>query len=152
MSMDNYHLTNVLLIEDDSEDVLLFAYALMQVSPESRLTSASTCDEAFYLLPADYIPDVIFLDFYLPKINGMQCIQLLKNHVYLKGIPIVVMSATIPSADIDKLYKLGVSYFIQKPPTMDKLKAVLDKIVNTPHVFEERTRDNFFVNQYEMLY
>jgi len=148
--MTTHYLPHILLIDDDEDDRDLFTGALTEVSPRSMLATATGCEAALSGIGtgAIEIPDVVFLDLTMPGVSGFECVMLIKAHPKLNAVPIVVMSSAGIQAQIDRLYAMGVTYFITKPPTFAKLKEIIDKMVNTPAVFEARTKETFFANKH----
>ncbi len=144
--MTDYYLPRILLIDDDLDDVLLFEEAIRLVSPESKLLTASSCGEAMKKMSPE-IPNAIFMDLITQATTGIDCIKLIRQDPALTDIPIVVLSTYVNPNDIDLLYELGVKYFITKPPSFIKLQAVLSKMVNSPSIFDERTRENFHIKE-----
>ena len=59
-------------------------------------------------------PHLILLDLKMPKIDGMQVLEKLKANSTTKDIPVVILTSSNSSIDIDKTTALGASGFIQK--------------------------------------
>jgi DNA-binding response OmpR family regulator len=57
----------------------------------------------------------------------------LKKDSRLKVIPVIIYSTTIDQAEINRLYKLGASSFLQKPNNYEELCARLRMFVNMVH-------------------
>ena len=143
--------TNILLIDDDEEDVVLFRDALVEVSPTTALNVAHSCYWALKQIEDKTfgIPEGIFLDLVMPLMDGVDCVTLFKQDPALKDVPIVVMSSSTfnTTEKLDNLYDLGVSYFISKPPSFSKLKEIIAKMVNTPSMYLQRSKESFYVNR-----
>ena len=148
--MSTLHLANVLLIDDDDDDIHLFSEALRAVSPESELHFFNNCYEALRQVENQSIPipDVIFVDLVMPALNGFDCINLLKMNLMLMEVPIMVLSSSITTLNLDKLYKMGVAFFITKPPSFDQLKAAINNMVNLPTRNDVQTKENFHFRNY----
>ena len=143
------HLPHILLIDDDQDDRELFASALVIVSPRSSLSVAADCMDALSRVDsgAIHIPNAIFLDLHLIQVSGFECIELIQQHRLLHAVPIIVMSSSEVQSQTDRLFAMGVIYFIIKPPSFGKLKAIIDKLVNTPSMLSHGTQGPFFANQ-----
>ena len=144
-----YHISTILLIDDDEDDRQFFKDALHAVSPQSILKCFYNCSEALSELEKSPLPDLVFLDLMLHGIDGYDCIKLIKQNPTTKDIPVVVISGLITPGAMDRLFDLGVSFFISKPPTFEKLKSVVDKMINTPNIYGARSRELFFVNEHD---
>ena len=147
--METHFLPHVLLIDDDRDDRELFTSALAIVSPRSSLSVAADCMDALSRIDAAsiQIPNVIFVDLHLTQIDGFECIELIQQHQLLHAVPIIVMSSSEMQSQTDRLFNTGVRYFIIKPPSFSKLKAIIDKLVNTPSMLSDGTQGPFFANQ-----
>ena len=146
-----HYLANILLIEDDDDDIRLFETALEIVSPKSDLFTALSCKEGLAHMKAmgAALPDVIFIDLILGAIDGIECIRLIKGSDEHKDIPIVVLSTSVNPKTLEILYEMGVTYFIKKPTTFNKLQEVIGKMVNTPSIFTAQTKETFHVQYQE---
>ena len=82
------------IVDDDSDDQELFMEAVNEVDDSIKCVSASDCEEALELLKNRrmYLPDIIFLDLNMPRLNGKQCLAELKKQSHLRGIPVIIYS------------------------------------------------------------
>lgn len=104
----------VLNIDDDLDDRELFCEALSEIDSSLQCIAASSAEEALQLLKnRDLPPSWIFVDINMPRIGGLECIQLLRKNDRLKNIPITVLSTTSDPADIRLIRQAGVD-FIRK--------------------------------------
>jgi CheY-like chemotaxis protein len=123
---------DILYIEDDKEDVELFQEALMNIDTTINLVDASTFSEALKKLRGNTLtPDAIFVDFHLPGLDGYECVRDLKATDRLKDIPIVLISSTITSRQVDEFNKLGVYYFLSKGALLENLQPALKVIIDS---------------------
>ena len=75
-------------------------------------------------------PDVIFLDLFLPKVDGLTVLKEIKSTPSVKHIPVVVASASDNPADIRTVYDLNGNCYIRKP---DELYQFLEVIETSFH-------------------
>lgn len=120
----------IFLADDDADDRLLFEEALREISGETRLTMANDGQQLMTILENALPPDVIFLDLNMPRKNGMECLQELKQSPKLKHIPIVIFSTSTQPEMIDKVYEGGAHYYISKPKNFGVLKSIIRQILN----------------------
>lgn len=73
-------------------------------------------------------PNLILLDLYLPKIDGLKALQEIKADPDLRRIPIVVLTPSKVETDIYRSYELGASSYIPKPATFEALLDVMDTL------------------------
>jgi CheY-like chemotaxis protein len=73
-------------------------------------------------------PDIILLDLNMPRKDGREALKEIKADAVLRTIPVVVLTSSAADEDILRTYDLGVSSYIQKPVTFEKLLTVVDTI------------------------
>lgn len=73
-------------------------------------------------------PNLILLDLNMPKIDGYQALEVIKNDPNLRTIPIVVLTTSESQEDISRTYGLGVNSFITKPSGFDNLVKMAEGI------------------------
>ncbi len=120
----------ILLVEDDPVDVHLFKRALHKFDPNFEFTTVSDGQQAIDLLNAietgeAQAPNLIVLDIKLPKVSGLDVLATIKQGDIIKKIPVVMMTSSTQSSDIEKAYELGANGFISKPPTYKQLTEAL---------------------------
>lgn len=75
------------------------------------------------------LPDLILLDLILPKKNGFEALEELKNDPATNKIPVIVLTNLSQSQDIEKALSLGaISYLVK---TNYSLTEIIEKIKNT---------------------
>lgn len=124
---------SILLVDDDPDDQFLFQEALSETDGSILYLSSYNGLEAIEKLNSGEIeiPDVIFLDVNMPRMNGIDCLKELQKYEKLKNLP-VLMYSTSCSADSQKeSFKNGAVGYVQKPNDFwqlcDKLKVILSK-------------------------
>jgi CheY-like chemotaxis protein len=71
---------------------------------------------------------VILLDLKLPKFCGLEVLEKLKTHPRYKTIPVVVLTTSSETTDIQKAYQLDANSYIVKPVDFEKLMDVAQHI------------------------
>ena len=133
MTLDN--IRTCFLIDDDIDDHEIFAMAIQKVDQKIDLRSATDCLEGLKKLQNDasFVPDYIFLDINMPRMNGLQCLPEIKKLPHLKDAK-VIMYSTSSDEDIKQTTrKLGADDFIVKPGRISLLVNHLNRIMETPH-------------------
>ena len=116
------------IIDDDIDDQELFKEAVKEVDSSIECISASDCEKALKLLKNGEIeiPDIIFLDLNMPRLNGKQCLAELKKEARLKHIPVIIYSTSSEKRDIEETSRLGAAHFLTKPNKFEELcKAII---------------------------
>lgn len=133
--MDNQEKAiHILLVEDNPGDMRLTTEALKEGKVRNELSWAKDGVEALDFLHkrAQFAgvgtPDLILLDLNLPKKNGREVLEELKNHQTLKSIPVVVLTTSRAEEDILRSYELHANCYIIKPVDLDKFMSVVKAI------------------------
>lgn len=122
----------VLYIDDDFEDVEIFREQLYEIDPSIRFCYAISADDAFKKLTNNLVrPDVIFVDYHMPAVDGSECIKIIKERSSLRQIPIVLISSAIMSKQLDEFNKMGVYYFLSKTALWDDMKPAIKVILDS---------------------
>lgn len=114
---NNKPLKPILLVDDDEVDVMTLTRAFKHLKVNNKIKRASNGLEALeYLMKTkDDLPCLILLDLNMPKMNGHELLQKLKENKELCSVPVVILSTSNEPSDIDLSYKLGAAGYIQKP-------------------------------------
>lgn len=124
----------ILLVEDNPGDVRLTEEALSEGKVKNNLHVTTDGIEAMDFLKqrGDYAqavrPDIILLDLNLPKKDGREVLDEIKQDEDLKRIPVVVLTTSDAERDIFKAYDLHVNCYITKPVDFDQFIEVIRKV------------------------
>lgn len=125
-----------MLVEDNRGDVRLTVEALMDVKVLNHLSVVPDGVEAMAFLRrtgryADAPrPDLILLDLNLPKKDGRQVLEEIKQDEELKHIPVVVLTTSQAEQDIVRSYALHANCYITKPVELEQFLQVVKSIEN----------------------
>jgi len=124
----------ILLVEDNMNDAELAIRALQKSKIANRIVHLKDGASALDFLygkgefdgrNVNHKPKVILLDLKMPKIDGMEVLQRVKSDELTKKIPVVVLTSSKESPDIEKAYSLGANSYIVKPVEFDGfIKAI----------------------------
>lgn len=122
---------NILLIEDDTIEVMKFNRVVKTLNLNHKIIEANNGEEALEILRIkEIIPDVILLDLNMPKLNGLEFLRILKNDESLKFIPSIVLTTSSNHKDLLECYKIGIAGYLLKPlkydDYMERIKKLLD--------------------------
>jgi len=120
---------HILLVDDDADELKIFLDALRQLPGDLfKCTYANNAAHALEMLK--YLtPDFIFVDFNIPKINGLEFISEMKKNESLKLSHIFIYSTHISEKLSQEAQAIGASGCIAKTNTIDKLVAELKEIL-----------------------
>ncbi len=126
----------ILLIEDNAADIRLTKEVLQESKIVSNLDVVRDGVEAI-----DYLkkkgkfsntrkPNLILLDLNLPKRNGFEVLETIKQDKELKRIPIVILTVSDAKEDLIKAYNLHANCYVIKPLEMKEFHKIINSIVN----------------------
>jgi CheY-like chemotaxis protein len=124
----------VLLVEDDPGDVLMTQEAFDEHKVRNKLNVVSDGEEALSYLRREGPhadaprPDLILLDLNLPRVDGRQVLQAIKEDPDLRRIPVVVLTTSGADEDILRSYSLHANAYVTKPVDFDSFIAVVRQI------------------------
>jgi CheY-like chemotaxis protein len=125
-----------LLVEDDPDDRELFIQALLSVSPTVDCYTVANGEEALLtLVMGKFIPDFIFTDIQMPRIDGVEFIVRLKKLQPFKDIPVIVYASNTSAETVEKIKTLGVKALYAKT-RLDVLYEILKKYFYTSSDFQ----------------
>jgi CheY-like chemotaxis protein len=117
-----------LLIDDDPDELEIFSQALIEVNYSCTCTWADSPVNALDMLKAE-IPDIIFLDINMPRMNGFDCLREIKKRENLKKVPVILYSNGINDEACKKAIALGAAGCVRKAADIPKLAAVIRRII-----------------------
>jgi len=120
-----------LLIDDDLDDQEVFLMILQKININIQCLTANNGVEALLMLSKEmFVPEYIFLDVNMPKMNGIECLKNIKGLEHLRNSKIFMYSTTSESSVVEKSKELGAADFIVKPASPAALKDILSGILN----------------------
>ena len=133
--MQSIRTVRLLVVEDDAGYRYLIQDAFGARGEQIRwdLTTAKDGAEALDLLFEDEqesapLPDLILLDWNLPKVTGAEVLRRVKQHRQLRKIPVLVFSSSEAKRDIEAAYDSHANGYVTKPSSGDALTAIVETI------------------------
>lgn len=122
----------ILLVDDNPMDVELTQLAFRKSRLTNPIEVARDGEEALAWIPrwaaGEPAPVVILLDINMPRVNGFEVLQALRAHPVSRRLPVVVLTTSSTSHDIDAAYRHGANSYIVKPVDFDKFRVVAAQI------------------------
>ncbi|MGX5818936.1 response regulator [Chitinophaga lutea] len=121
-----------LLVDDDMDDIFLFREVMQEIDPQVSVTSAGNGLEALQNLRSGdgSLPDIIFLDLNMPRMDGRECLTELKNDASLRHIPVIIYTTSSHSLDMAQARQNGALGFITKPSSLKELQQFLSAVTS----------------------
>ena len=127
----------ILLVEDDPNDQFLIKRAINKGNIVNPIRSVDDGEKAIQYLSGEGnfsnreeypLPILILLDLKLPKKSGLEVLEFVKTQPMIKRIPIIVLTSSKDSSDVNKAYELGVNSYLVKPVKFDKMVEIMSSI------------------------
>lgn len=127
--------STILLVEDDPASIKITSYIFNKAGLNNKLQVVTNGEDAISYLTGvgNYsdretypFPSLILLDLYMPSMNGFEVLSWIRNHREFQDLPVVVLTSSYDSDDIQKCYELGANNYLLKPISVDSLKEVVD--------------------------
>lgn len=124
---------NILLVEDDEVDIMNVKRAFKKYKITNPLFTAGNGVEALQMLrnSAEQSPQVpakrrlVLLDLNMPKMNGLEFLQELRQDEELRRTPVIVLTTSDEDKDRIEAYNLNVAGYILKPVTFGNFAEVM---------------------------
>jgi two-component system response regulator len=127
----------ILLVEDNINDAELAMRVLRKNSIANNIVHVKDGAVALDFLfgkgqyqgrNVNYIPAVILLDLKMPKVSGIEVLELIKSNELTKKIPVVMLTSSKEHSDVDKCYLLGVNSYIVKPVDFENFSKTISEV------------------------
>jgi CheY-like chemotaxis protein len=120
----------ILLAEDNPADIYLIRQALAENNVSCLLQVVRDGNEALSFLRAEgefagaATPHLILLDLNLPRHDGMEVLQHVRQDRQLAAVPVIIFTSSDSPADRLSATHLGVTRFVKKSSLLDEFMAV----------------------------
>lgn len=129
-------LRTILLVEDSPNDVELTLEALSENNLANNVIAVNDGVEALEFLRSEGKfkerkkgnPAVILLDIKMPRMDGIEVLQAIRNDDKLKMVPVVMLTSSREEPDLKKCYELGVNAYVVKPVDFKKFIDAVKQI------------------------
>lgn len=74
------------------------------------------------------LPRLVLLDLKIPKVNGLEVLDLIRANRYTNAIPVIVFSSSAVQSDIEEAYKKGANSYLVKPIDFDEYSILLRSV------------------------
>ena len=124
----------LMIVDDDADDRYFFKRAVKKINELYECLEAVDGHYAIEQLRAALeLPDYIFLDINMPRMNGRECLAELKKDIRLKNIPVIIYSTSTHSEDVELSIQLGAAYYLSKSSDIHQLP---EQIINAIRIVE----------------
>ena len=126
------YMKKILVVDDEPDQIQTIKIVLGRVDDNYEVIGANSGKECFEILDKNIIPDLILLDILMPKMDGWDVYNKIKENPEWKNIPIVFLTATDDEISKNKGESIAED-FIEKPFDVKDLKKRIDTILRKIH-------------------
>lgn len=122
----------IIIIEDDADDQEIFGQALEELGYKNEIVFFTEGEKALeYLIDTKIKPFIIFSDINMPKLNGMELRDKVRENrdLEMKSIPYLFFTTTGEQKHVIEAYSKSVQGFFIKPSNFQEIKDVLETII-----------------------
>jgi CheY-like chemotaxis protein len=121
---------SIFLADDDQDDREIFMDALTELPMETSVKQFENGVDLMAELHSDNpLPKIIFLDLYMPLMDGFECLSDIRNIPDFSEITIIIYSTSYHPNEVDQLKEGGANQYIKKPNSYNQLKTILYKSI-----------------------
>lgn len=122
---------NILLVEDDQIEIMKMKRVLATFEVSHHVTEVNNGELALDYLTGDHpLPDLILLDLNMPRLNGLELLEILKKNERLKYLPVVMLTTSDNSVDLKESFKTGVAGYMLKPLKYEDYQRKIKALIN----------------------
>jgi PAS domain S-box-containing protein len=118
----------ILLVEDNQANVLTVTNYL--TAKGYRLLFAQNGEEAINILKSEQ-PELILMDIQMPKMDGLEATQYIRNQLKLTDIPIIALTALAMPGDRERCLEAGANEYLSKPVKLKLLVETMQQFLNS---------------------
>ena len=120
----------ILLIEDDVIEVMKFNRTIGFLKLSHKVIEANNGEDALKILEnKTNRPDIILVDLNMPKINGIEFLNILKSDNVLRYIPAIVLTTSSNMKDLREYYEVGIAGYLLKPLKYEDYVSRIEKLL-----------------------
>lgn len=120
----------ILFIEDDAIECMKMKRTVSKSGVTHQIVEAKNGEEALeYLQSANPLPDIVLLDLNMPKMNGVEFLEILKRDDRLRFLPTIILTTSQNRNDLLSCYKLGVAGYLIKPLKYEDYEDKINKLL-----------------------
>ncbi|MEP3210593.1 MAG: response regulator [Maribacter sp.] len=121
---------NILLIEDDNIEIMKLQRTVAKLALNHKIIEANNGEQALeQLRSGNLLPDIVLLDLNMPRMSGIEFLQILKEDSTLKYLPIIVLTTSENRADLLECYRIGIAGYVIKPLKYEDYQEKLSKVL-----------------------
>lgn len=139
INQEDYNVSKIkILIVEDNDD--LREYLKLSLSNFFVTYTAENGQDAWEQIPS-VNPDIVITDFNMPKMNGFELCENIKNTYETSHIPVIMLTVMNDEKHVEQGLKSGADDYIEKPFDLKYLKLKIDNIINNRKILRTKFLD-----------
>ena len=126
------HGPTILIVDDDEGHAILIRENLQGAGLQNRIEHFRDGQAIldFFFARRDRINEtyLILLDIRMPKVDGIEVLRRLKADPEFRKLPVIMLTTTEDSREVERCHQLGCSVYIQKPVDYDRFAEAIRRI------------------------
>ncbi len=122
----------ILIVEDDEGHAILIRENLEAAglrNPIEHFCDGQAVLDFFFTRPhSDNQTYLVLLDIRMPKVDGIEVLRRLKSDATLRKLPVIMLTTTEDSREVDRCHELGCNVYIQKPVDYDRFAEAIRRL------------------------
>jgi len=122
----------ILICDDDEDDVYLLRSVMEECEIKNPIVYAKNGLEALEKLRSPDLQNkigLVLLDLNMPKMDGREVLKAVKSDGLLRRIPVVILTTSSASEDIEKCYSIGANCYITKPASYENFNDTVKTLL-----------------------
>jgi CheY-like chemotaxis protein len=130
--MPNHHPPTILIVDDDEGHAILIRENLEAAGLHNRMEhfrdGQAILDFFVQRSANDGGPYLLLLDIRMPKVDGIEVLRRLKADTALSKLPIIMLTTTDDTREVERCYELGCNVYIQKPVDYERFAEAIRRL------------------------
>ncbi len=122
----------ILIVDDDEGHAILIRENLEAAGLRNRMVhfrdGQAILDFFAQLVVTDADSFLLLLDIRMPKVDGIEVLRRLKADATLNRLPVIMLTTTDDTREVERCYALGCSVYIQKPVDYDRFAEAIRRL------------------------
>lgn len=130
--MTTQHNATIFIVDDDEGHAILIRENLQAAGLNNRIEhfrdGQAVLDFFASRQRGAHDTYLVLLDIRMPKVDGIEVLRRLKEDPELSKLPVIMLTTTDDSREVERCYELGCNVYIQKPVDYDRFAEAIRRL------------------------